>query len=142
MYLALSHKPSRRTQPFAPRPAAMGKKKAPALAPAFAAADEDDATALEMLVDADASIIASRNPDGWTPLHAASFAVQMPPTFERYQRTPGRRSNTGCQASCSWSAFGAVAAGSGLELGAYLGVRYSVRPFEQRSDTRAIPGTA
>ena len=55
----------------------MGKKKGPALAPAFAACDEDDADALRALLASaeDAGkVAAQRNKDGWTPLHQAAFA--------------------------------------------------------------------
>lgn len=60
----------------------MGKKKGAgggkaAPAPAFAAADEDDADALRALLDANAGVAASRNADGWTPLHAASYAGSL-----------------------------------------------------------------
>ena len=50
------------------------KKKGPALAPAFAEADEDDAPALGALLAADAALVHSRNKDGWTPLHQAAYA--------------------------------------------------------------------
>jgi len=49
-----------------------GGKAAPA--PDFAAADEDDVEALTAALAADPGALASRNADGWTPLHAAAYA--------------------------------------------------------------------
>lgn len=57
----------------------MGKKKGPALPPAFEACDDDDIDALKEAIAAEGveKVIASKNRDGWTPLHQAAFAGAM-----------------------------------------------------------------
>lgn len=54
----------------------MGKKKGPAMAPAFAACDDDDVDALRALIASEGAdkVMAQKNRDGWTPLHQAAFA--------------------------------------------------------------------